>query len=312
MAVVSRERPLIGKSRPMAGLLSYAEKVAKTDSTVLITGETGTGKDLLAYHVHTHSRRASAELVCINCAAMPEGLIESELFGYERGAFTGAQHAYPGKLKLADKGSMLFDEIGELSLPAQAKLLRAIEEREVFRLGARRSEPIDVRIIASTNQDLESMVAEKRFRSDLFFRLNVARIHVPPLRQRCEDIPLLCAHYMLEMGRRNGVEVDGISPEALDCLMRYGWPGNVRELKNVVEAIFIDPPCGSVQPQHLPVNLRRCLEALQQSCPDERERIIAALFATHWNKCRAAKQLHWSRMTLYRKISKYRIIKPEA
>lgn len=296
----------------MVGVLAYAEKVARTDSTVLITGETGTGKDLIARHVHAHSQRALADMLCINCAAMPDSLVESELFGYERGAFTGAQSAYPGKLKLADKGTMLLDEVGELSLPAQAKLLRAIENQEIFRLGARRSESVDVRIIASTNQDLESMVADKRFRADLFYRLNVARIHVPPLRQRHEDIPLLCAHYLLEMGRRSGVHVVGMSAEALECLMHYQWPGNVRELKNVVEAILIDPPCGYVQPRDLPPNLQRCLDAFDHSGPDERERIIAALFATRWNKCRAAEHLHWSRMTLYRKISKYRITKPGA
>lgn len=295
----------------MVGVLAYAEKVARTDSTVLITGETGTGKDLIAHHVHSHSQRASADMLCINCAAMPDSLVESELFGYERGAFTGAQSAYPGKLKLADKGTVLLDEVGELSLPAQAKLLRAIENQEIFRLGARRSEPVDVRIIASTNQDLEAMVADKRFRADLFYRLNVARIHVPPLRQRHEDIPLLCAHYLVEMGRRNGVQVDGISPEALHCLMHYAWPGNVRELKNMVEAILIDPPCGCVQPRDLPPNLQRCLETLDDHAPDERERIMAALFATRWNKCRAAEHLHWSRMTLYRKISKYQITKPQ-
>ncbi|WP_345779195.1 sigma-54 dependent transcriptional regulator [Lysobacter sp. CFH 32150] len=304
------ERPLVGKSGLMTSLFAYAEKVARTDSTLLITGETGTGKDHLARYVHSRSRRAQQAMMCINCAAIPDTLIESELFGYERGAFTGAQQSYPGKFKLADKGTLLLDEIGDLSFPAQAKLLRVIEEQEVFRIGARRSESVDVRIIASTNRDLESMVAEKRFRPDLFFRLNVARIHVPPLRQRREDIPLLFAHFLEEIGQHIGIAIDGTSSEALDCLLRHPWPGNIRELRNVAESLFIDPPHGLVQLQHLPPVVQRCLDGLERAEASERERILTALFATHWNKCRAAKELHWSRMTLYRKLTKYQITKP--
>lgn len=297
--------------RAMGDVLAYAQKVARTDSTVLITGETGTGKEHLARYLHQHSRRADRAMLCINCAALPDALLEGELFGYERGAYTGAHQAYPGKMKLAEGGTLLLDEIGELTPAAQAKLLRVIEDREVFRLGARRSESIDVRIIAATNQDLESMVSERRFRADLYFRLNVARVHVPPLRQRPEDVPLLFAHYLLEMGERTGVQIGGLSPEATACVMEYAWPGNVRELRNVVEALFIDPPAGCIEPCHLPHNVVHRMRALDAADSGERERILSALFATQWNKCRAAQQLNWSRMTLYRKLSKYHITKPE-
>lgn len=294
----------------MGDVFAYAQKIGRTDSTVLITGETGTGKEHLARYVHANSRRAGHAMLCINCAALPDTLLEGELFGYERGAYTGAHQSYPGKMKLAEGGTLLLDEIGELSLTAQAKLLRAIEEREVFRLGARRSETIDVRIIAATNQDLESMVSERRFRADLYFRLNVARVQVPPLRQRREDVPLLFAHYLQQMCQRTGVHVEGLSAEATDCLMDYAWPGNVRELRNVVEALFIDPPTGRIEPRHLPMNVIRPLRALADADTDERQRILSVLFKTHWNKCRAAEALNWSRMTLYRKISKYHITKP--
>ncbi|MCY7355854.1 MAG: sigma 54-interacting transcriptional regulator [Lysobacter sp.] len=304
------QRSLIGSSDVMAGVMAYAAKIARTDSTVLITGETGTGKECFAKYVHERSRRGHRALLCINCAALPDALLEGELFGYERGAFTGAHQAYPGKLKLAEGGTLLLDEIGELSLVAQAKLLRVIEDHEVFRLGGRRSEPVDVRIIAATNQEIEPMVAERRFRPDLFYRLNVARLHVPPLRQRREDIPLLFAHYMLDISQRTGVSVGGLSPEALQCLIQYSWPGNVRELKNMVEALFIDPPDGRIELRHLPSRLIGRMDALASADVGERERILTALFDTHWNKCRAAKQLNWSRMTLYRKISKYQITKP--
>ena len=295
----------------MSDVFAYAEKVGRTDSTVLITGETGTGKEHLARYVHAHSRRAERAMICVNCAALPDALLEGELFGYERGAYTGAHQAYPGKMKLAEGGTLLLDEIGELTPAAQAKLLRVIEDREVFRLGARRSESIDVRIIAATNQDLESMVSERRFRADLYFRLNVARVHVPPLRQRLEDVPLLFAYYLREMGKRTGVHLDGLSPEATACVMGYEWPGNVRELRNVVEALFIDPPVGWIEPRHLPPNVVHKIRTLDRADSDERERILSVLFATEWNKCRAAQQLNWSRMTLYRKLSKYRITRQD-
>ncbi len=292
---------LVAGDDSIRAVLDYARKVAATECTTLLTGETGTGKEAVAEFIHAHSARRARPFVSINCAALPEGLFESELFGFERGAFTGAVRAYPGKLKLAQGGTVLLDEIGELPLPAQAKLLRAIEAREVSRLGGRQSEPIDVRFVAATNQDLESLVAQQRFRADLFFRLNVARIHLPPLRQRPRDIPALFAHYWRAFAPEHAARP--LADSALACLLRYHWPGNVRELRNVVEALLIDPPTGPIESRHLPATLTGAVEPSADG--DERQRILAALFATRWNKCRAAQELHWSRMTLYRKMSKY-------
>ena len=196
MAQSAPATSLIGSSLAIWKVKTYLRKVAMTDSHVLITGETGTGKELAAQYIHRHSARRAKPLVTINCAALPDGLLESELFGYERGAFTGATSSYSGKLKLADGGTVLFDEIGDMSFYAQAKILRVIETKEVYPLGGRRSVPLDIRIIAATNRDLEQRVATNEFRQDLYFRLNVARVHLPPLRERKEDIPLLTDHFV--------------------------------------------------------------------------------------------------------------------
>jgi transcriptional regulator with PAS, ATPase and Fis domain len=288
--------------------MRYAGKVAASECTVLVTGETGTGKEVIARTIHAHSARRDGAFVSINCAALPDALIESELFGYERGAFTGAHHSHPGKLRQAHGGTVLLDEVGELPLSAQAKLLRVLEVREVTRLGGRRPEPVDVRFVAATNQNLEALVAQKRFRDDLFFRLNVARIHLPPLRERPGDIPALLAHFLALQGQRCGRSIGALSDAAVACLMRHHWPGNARELRNVAELLYIDPPEGRIGPEHLPASVTRAAVA---EC-GERERLIATLFATRWNKCRAAQALHWSRMTLYRKMNKYQISqKPE-
>jgi len=301
------QRPLVGDSDAMRGVREYAAKIARGDSTVLLTGETGTGKENLAHFIHANSARRARRFVCINCAALPDGLFEGEMFGYERGAFTGADRAYLGKLALADGGTVLLDEIDELSASAQAKLLRVLESHEVFRLGAQVERTIDIRVIAATNQDLEQLTEQRRFRRDLFFRLNVARVHVPPLRTRCEDIPALIAHYIAEMSSRTGTHIGELAPAALDCLLRYHWPGNVRELRNVVEALFIDPHEERIEIAQLPPNLAPMLTRARESASSERERIVSALCATSWNKCRAAEQLHFSRMTLYRKMAKYGI-----
>jgi transcriptional regulator with PAS, ATPase and Fis domain len=307
MATNAAARPLIGVSDAMTSVLRYADKVARADATVLLTGETGTGKENLAHYIHAQSVRSAHRFVCINCSTLPDGLFEGEMFGYERGAFTGADRGYKGKLSLADGGTVFLDEVGELTPAAQAKLLRVLESREVFRLGARAAETIDVRVIAATNQDLDRLSSTSSFRRDLFYRLNVARVHLPPLRSRREDIPALIAYYVREMSRRTGTHIGRFGPETLDCLMRYSWPGNVRELRNVIEALFIDPPSGQVTIDSLPPNLARILLRSEQGDLSERERIVSALFATRWNKCRAAEHLHWSRMTLYRKLAKYGI-----
>jgi len=302
--------PLIAVSACIRDVLAYAGKVAASDCTVLVTGETGTGKEMIAQLIHRQSARRTQPFMSINCAAVPESLFESELFGYERGAFTGANTAYPGKLLLAQGGTVLLDEIGEMPLSMQAKLLRVIEAREISRLGARHPEPLDVRFIAATNQDLESLLTQQKFRADLYFRLNVARVHLPPLRERRGDIAELFMHYVGVMGEARGLRIGEVSEQALACLLRYHWPGNVRELRNIVEAIFIDPPSHGITPADLPANLSALPGVAASDDDQERERIIAALFATRWNKCRAAEELKCSRMTLYRKLTKYRISAP--
>jgi DNA-binding NtrC family response regulator len=296
---------LVGASPAMSELRAYLGRVAATDSNVLVTGETGTGKELVARLVHDTSRRRDQRMLAINCAAIPEALFESELFGFERGAFTGADTARPGKLELADRGTVFLDEVGDMSLPAQAKILRAIESREVHRIGGRTAVPVDVRIVAATNQDLEALMAERRFRSDLFYRLHVARVHLPPLRERREDLPPLISHYLPELNRRFGRQVEGLTDEALALLLAHDWPGNVRELRNLLEAIFIDVASSRIARVDLPARLRERLRDTAGLPRSERERLVAALFATNWNKSRAAERLQWSRMTLYRKLAKY-------
>ena len=306
----SCQSPLIAVSPSIRDVLAYAGKVAASDCTVLVTGETGTGKEMIAQLIHRQSARREQPFISINCAAVPEALFESELFGYERGAFTGASTSYPGKLKLAQGGTVLLDEIGEMPLSMQAKMLRVIEAREVSRLGGRHAEPIDVRFIAATNQDLEALLVQQKFRADLFFRLNVARVHLPPLRERRGDIAELFMHYVGVMSLATGQAMEALTEQALACLLRYHWPGNVRELRNVVEALFIDLPDHSITPDDLPPALSAMADRPGTDDDRERERIVAALFATRWNKCKAAAELNCSRMTLYRKLTKYRISPP--
>ena len=303
---------MVGESLPMRRIKAYIDQVASTDSTVLVTGESGTGKELVAEMIHRSSARHAKPLVGINCAAIPDSLLESELFGYEKGAFTGANAVKEGQLQLADKGTVFLDEIGDMSPYAQAKILRAIESKTICRLGGKRSIPVDVRIIAATNRDIEHLVAAGQFRPDLYFRLNVGRIHLPPVRQRKEDLPALLAHYLQTLNRQFGLEVEGFTDEAWGCLFRYHWPGNVREVKNVLEAIFINlinHPAGKITFWDLPEPFRRQLSEVDHSSQSERERVLSALLRTNWNMSRAAQQLSWSRMTLYRKVRKYQIVK---
>src|SRR5215813_11454353 len=308
MANFTSSTALIGSSLAMWKVKTYLRKVALTDSHVLITGETGTGKELAAQYIHRHSPRRGKPLVTINCAALPDGLLESELFGYEKGAFTGAQSSYAGKLKLADGGTVLFDEIGDMSPYAQAKILRVIETKEVYPLGGRRSVPLDVRIIAATNRDLDQRMASNEFRQDLYFRLNVARVHLPPLRERRDDIQLLIDHYVQKFAAQLGRGIEGFSDEAMELLLRYEWPGNIRQLMNVIERIFIDPPREKIAVADLPRSLRYPPPVHQEPAPTERETLLYTLSQTNWNKTQAAEKLHWSRMTLYRKIAKYHIV----
>ena len=295
---------MVGKSEALTRVMKYMMRAAASNCTVLITGETGTGKELAAEYIHEHSARRNKPLVCVNCAAIPDPLLESELFGHARGAFTGADATRDGLLASADGGTVLLDEIGDMSLSAQAKILRVLERKEVSRLGGVEQKHIDVRFVAATNQDLESMADRGAFRRDLYYRLNVARVELPPLRERREDIPLLVEHYRR---RLSGGDVTRISEECLRRITGYDWPGNIRELKNVLESVFLHCQAGEAREEDLP---RRVREAGEQDCslaPDERERLVQALCATQWNKSRAAERLHWSRMTLYRKMAKYRV-----
>lgn len=298
---------ILGDSVAIAALRKWLPKVARSSANVLITGETGTGKEQVARALHTLGRRAPGPFVALNCAALPDGLIESELFGHARGAFTGAVAAHRGQMAAANGGTLFLDEIGEMPLSAQAKLLRAIEAHEVRPVGSAEPVPIDARIVAATNQALEEQVARGRFRSDLFYRLNVARIELPPLRDRPGDVPLLFRAVIDALNAREHARVGPPDSDVLACLLAHDWPGNVRELHNLAEALFIDPPCGPIHFDHLPPAFARLLAPHRRTPSAERERLVAALAETHWNKAEAAKSLNWSRMTLYRKLAHYNI-----
>lgn len=301
------ERSIVGDSDAIRLIRRQLETVSPTDSSVLVTGETGTGKELIAEYLHRGSRRRDQPFVCINCAAIPDTLLESELFGYARGAFTGAVTSRSGKLAQANGGTVFFDEIGDMTPFAQAKILRAIESKQICPLGSDRSIRLDLRVVAATNRDLESMMKDDRFRADLYFRLNVVRIALPPLRERICDIPLLLQHLLPQYNQTFGLQVESFSHEALGELMNHSWPGNIRELKNVLEIIFLNMPTREVRLEHLPPQIRSIGPTGESVHPDERERLMAALLATQWNVSEAARHLHWSRMTLYRKLAKYNI-----
>jgi formate hydrogenlyase transcriptional activator len=226
---------IVGQSPALREVLELAEMVASTESTVLLLGETGTGKGLIARAIHDRSRRRAKAFVQVNCAAIPSGLLESELFGHERGAYTGAIEQRAGRLELADQGSLFLDEIGDIPLELQPKLLRVLEEREYERLGSTRTKQVNVRVVAATHRNLEEMIMERQFRADLYYRLNVFPIIIPPLRERPEDIPPLVRHFARQFARRMNKTIDLISPETMDALTRYSWPGNIRELENVIE-----------------------------------------------------------------------------
>ena len=238
--------PIVGESAIIRGVLAELAQVAASDATVLLLGETGTGKELLARALHERGHRAARPFVPVNCAALPENLVESELFGHERGAFTGAHTRKPGRFELAHRGTLFLDEIGDLPANAQAKLLRVLQDGEVHRVGSTQATKVDVRVVAATNQDLVARVAERMFRADLFYRLSVFPINVPPLRERAEDIPILARHLALQCARRMGKRVTGITEDAIDALTSYDWPGNVRELQNVIERAVILAANGTV------------------------------------------------------------------
>jgi DNA-binding NtrC family response regulator len=302
------EPVLLGRSAAMNDLRQQLERFARSSATVLITGDTGTGKEMVARWVHAKSPRHAQPFVALNCAALPEQLIESELFGHARGAFTGAHQAYPGKIRLAAGGTLFLDEIGDMAPQAQARLLRFLETGEVFSLGALRPETVDVRIVAATHQDLAERVRQGLFRKDVFYRLNIARVELRPLCERLSDLDELIAHFIAQVDARHDLHVSGISEPVRRAFMRYDWPGNVRELKNVLESAALQADGGALQMQHLPGYV-----TAQMPPPpplDERAMLLGALQETHWNKSAAAERLHWSRMTLYRKLHKYQLQEP--
>ena len=254
-AEIDLEHNMVGTSRPMRTLFERIARVARTDSTILLRGESGTGKELVARAAHRNSPRADRPFIAINCAALTETLLESELFGHEKGAFTGAIGLKKGKMELADGGTLFLDEIGELPLSLQAKLLRALQEREFERVGGTRPVRVDFRLIAATNRDLESAARTGAFRQDLYYRLNVVSLVLPPLRERREDIPLLAEYFVRKHAARSGRRVDAIEPEALSRLSRYDWPGNVRELENAIEQALALGVSAHITAEDLPSNL---------------------------------------------------------
>lgn len=310
---------IIAFSRAMEEVIRKIRLVAQTRMNVLIQGESGTGKELVARAIHALSPRRHKAFFPLNCAAIPETLLESELFGHEKGAFTGAIASRQGRMEAAEGGTLFLDEVGDMSLPLQAKLLRAIEQKEVLPLGGSRVVKVDVRILAATNQDLKARVAGKAFREDLFFRLNVFSIQVPPLRDRREDIPALAEQFLREIGKENRTEPKRLSPEALKRLLAYRWPGNVRELRNCVEVAALVAGGSSIGPDDLgpeiragggipptagepiPLPAARTLEEI------ERDAILAALKETGGNKTKAARILGIGLRTLHRKVKEFGI-----
>jgi len=312
---------LLGRSQAMENLRSLIRKVARTQATVLIQGESGTGKELVARAFYRESPRANAPFIKVNCAAIPENLIESEFFGHEKGAFTGALTKREGRFELAHGGTILLDEISEISPAVQAKLLRVLQERELERVGGNRTIKVDVRVIATTNRNLEQSVEKKEFRQDLFFRLNVVPVSVPPLRERREDIPLLAAEFMRRLGRKHGVHVKGFTDASLRILNEHSWPGNVRELQNVVErAVILCGENGMLEPEHLGLTVSLSSPAANAAATAqagagatefptladlERQHIFAALDRCKGNRTHAAKILDVSIRTLRNKLHEY-------
>ena len=306
----SIERPIITSDPQMIRILEIAEKIASSPATVLIRGESGTGKELLARYIHAKSNRKEKPFVAVNCAALPESLLESELFGYEKGAFTGASGRRIGKFELANGGTILLDEISEIPINLQAKLLRVLQESEIDRIGGSYPVPIDVRVIATTNVDLEEAVEEKEFRRDLYYRLNVISLELPPLRNRKKDIVLLAKYFVEKFNRLNGTSIKGITPEAERMLTEYEWGGNVRELENAIHRAVLLTSDDFITPDVLQLSSRYRSRGKEMPLVPlkEMERILIerALEETSGNRTRAAKVLGISVRTLRNKLSEYR------
>ncbi len=312
---ITKPDNLIGESHQMKEIYSLINTVAQTDTTVLILGESGTGKELVAKAIHLNSKRKYFPLVTVNCGALPESLLESELFGHEKGAFTGAHYRRKGKFEMANGGTIFLDEIGTISNKVQVELLRVIETKQFTRVGGSETITSDFRVIAATNENLEELVKEGKFREDLYYRLNVFTIHIPPLRERIEDIPLLANYFLKKFTTSMNKKVTGISDEAMSFLMKYKWPGNVRELENAIERAVVVCRNDKIQLDDLPFRISS--NSLYSEVEDkslsevEKRHIALVLQENNWNISKSAEDLKIDRVTLYNKIKKYGLRKPE-
>jgi DNA-binding NtrC family response regulator len=303
---------IIGESPAMQQVFEMIETVAKTETTVMLRGESGTGKELIARAIHSNGERRYFPIVTINCGAMPDGVLESELFGHERGAFTGAQYRRKGKIELADQGTLFLDEIGNIGMKTQMDLLRVLETKQFARVGGNEIIKVDFRIICATNKDLEKAVQDKTFREDLYYRLNVFTIFVPPLRERKSDIPLLVDYFVKKYAHSMCKPIASISPEAMDVLVRYSWPGNVRELENAIERAMVVGKPPAIVPEDLPFRLseKNNMPHSGSLAAVEKTHITRVLEQNNWNISRSAEILEIDRVTLYNKIHKYGLRKP--
>ncbi len=307
---LSLQDEIIGESPQIKKIMEMVENVAQTDATVLIRGESGTGKELIAQAIHIKSNRRYFPIISINCGGLSEGLLESELFGHEKGAFTGAQYKRKGKLEMANGGTIFFDEVGNIPLKMQMDLLRVIETKQFTPLGSNKVVHVDFRVIAATNTDLEKAVAEKRFREDFYYRLNVFSIEIPPLRERVQDIPLLANYFLRKYARSMNKNVAEISPKAMEILTQYEWPGNIRELRNTIErALVVVGKKDRIEPEDINLPRASRSEYPEATSLEELERlhIQRILDQTNWNITRAAEVLKIDRVTLYNKIKKYNL-----
>ncbi len=305
---LSLQDEIVGESLQIRKIMEMVDTVAKTDATVLIRGESGTGKELIAQAIHAKSNRRYFPIISINCGAFPEGLLESELFGHEKGAFTGAQYKRKGKLEMANGGTVFFDEIGNIDMKMQMDLLRVLETKQFTPLGSNKVVNVDFRVIAATNTDLEKKVAEKDFREDLYYRINVFSIQIPPLRERTADISLIAHFFLKKYARSMNKNVTDISPEAMKILLQYDWPGNIRELRNTIErALVVVGKKNRIEPDDLnPLFLSKANPPEKDALEEvEKAHIQRILEQTDWNISRSAERLKIDRVTLYNKIKKY-------
>ncbi len=310
----SRADDIVGDSSQIQKVYELIQTVAKTDTTVMIRGESGTGKELIARAIHSNSSRRYFPIVAVNCGAMAEGILESELFGHERGAFTGAQYRRKGKLELADGGTLFLDEVGNIDMKTQMDLLRVIETKQFARVGGNDLIKVDFRVICATNKDLEKAVGDGSFREDLYYRLNVFSVFIPPLRERKGDIPLLANYFVQKNSRAMGKLITSISPEAMDAVVRYNWPGNVRELENAIERAMVVGKPPAIRPEDLPYQLTEKNHVLPSGsiAAVEKAHIVSVLDQNRWNISRSAEILQIDQVTLYNKIEKYGLKKPSA